>query len=334
MTNATEDPILLKYNHISHQFTKYVGVNLYIVCLFGSIMNILTFMQRTYNSRACSLYLLIASICDFIHLNFGPLSNILQYGFHYDWTITSIIYCKLKTYIVFVFTIISATLTTIASIDRYVLSSRKTTRWRFSTPSIALRCILFTILFWFIFAIPIALCYTRFNHSSHNEQLVCSNLPRHIPCLLIQILYTCILNGFLPPLAMIYFGFLTCNNARHLRQRSLSDSGRIRQINYQLTLMLILQTIKSSFASLPFSLFNCYLLITINIQKSPTFQAKENLVNQIVYLLYWSNYTSFFVYFYASDIFRYQCKKAIKKLARCFYNDKQRRYYHRTQLKH
>ena len=335
MTNETEYLILLKYNHISQQFTKYAGVCLYIICLFGTIMNVLTFMQRTYNSRACSLYLLIASICDFIHLNFGPLSNILQYGFHYDWTINSIIYCKLKSYIVFVFTVISATLTTIATIDRYVLSSRKTTRWKYSTRSIALRCILFTILFWFIFAIPIPFCYSRLNHSSHNEQLICSYLSRRMSCLLIQILYTCIFNGFFPPLIMIYFGFRTCTNARHLRQRSLSDSARMQQINYQLTLMLILQTIKSSFASLPFSFFNSYLLITINIQKSPLFQAKENLVNQIVYSLFWSNYTSFFVYIYSSDIFRCQYIKAMKKLARCFYNDKQRRYYHhRTEVKH
>ena len=46
--------------------------------------------------------------------------------------------------------------------------------------------------------------------------------------------------------------------------------------------MLILQSIKSSFASLPYSLFNCYLLITLNIQKSLLYQAKENLINQIV----------------------------------------------------
>ena len=150
MLNETEYIAVLQYNYISQQFTKYVGIFLYILCLFGTIMNILTFIQRTYNSRACSLYLLIASICDFIHLNFGPLSNILQYGFHYDWTINSIIYCKIKSYIVFVFTVMSATFTIIASIDRYILSSRNNERWKYSTRSIAIRCIFLTILFWFI----------------------------------------------------------------------------------------------------------------------------------------------------------------------------------------
>ncbi|UJR10420.1 hypothetical protein I4U23_014624 [Adineta vaga] len=336
MLNETDYLISLKYNHLSQQFTKYFGVILYILCLSGTILNVLTFMQRTYNCRSCSLYLLVASICDFIHLNFGPLSNILQYGFHYDWTINSNLFCKLKSYIVFVFTVLSATLTTIAGIDRYVLSSRKTTRWKLSTRSIALRCIFFTIIFWFSFAVPVLFCSTRMNHFSHNEQLICSSSSQQISCLLIQIIYTCIFNGFLPPLIMIYFGILTCVNARSLRKRTSTHSTRIRQINHQLTLMLILQTIKSSFASLPFAIFNCYLLITVDMNKSILFQAKENLANQIFYLLFWSNYTSFLVYIYSSDIFRYQCIKALKRSISCFYNDRRRRQqqYRRSELRH
>lgn len=334
MINQTEYLTTIKYNYISQQFTKYAGVLLYILCLFGTIMNILTFIQRKYNSRACSLYLLFASICDFIHLNFGSLSNILQYGFHYDWTINSINYCKIKSYVTYIFTIISATFIILASIDRYVLSSRNTGRWKFSSQSIALRCTLFICLFWFIFSIPIIFCFNRINHFSHNEQLICSIQSRYTPCFLVQIFYICIFNGFIPPIGMIYFVFLTYSNARQLRRRCSSNSIHMQRINYQLTAMLVLQSIKSSFASLPFSIFNCYLLITMNIEKSSLYQARENLIHQIVYLLFWSNYTSFFLYFYSSDIFRYQFFTIIKKLI-CCSHQQQRRYLHQQiELKH
>jgi hypothetical protein len=152
-------------------------------------------------------------------------------------------------------------------------------------------------------------------------------------CLLIQIFYTCIFNGFFPPIGMMFFGFLTSINVRHLRQRCLTNSSRIQRINYQLTSMLVLQSIKSSFASLPFSIFNCYLLLTLNIQKSPLYQSKENLINQIFYLLFWSNYTSFFVYLYSSEIFRRQCLIAIKKLVCCINNNKRRHSNQQTELK-
>jgi len=314
MLNETEYTKTLQYNYFSEQFTKYVGIFLYVLCLFGNVMNILTFMSQTYTSGSSSLYLSVASIFDFVYINLGPLTNILQYGFHYDLTLTSIVFCKIKSYMVFVFAVTSATLTTIVSIERYILSSTNSTRWKYCTRPVALRCIQIIVLFWFIISIPLAFCYTNFNHLSHNEQLMCTNPSGSIHCLLIQILYICIFNGFLPPLITMLFSFLACCNVYHLRQRSLLKSDRIQQINYQLTSMLILQLIKSSFSSLPFSVFNCYLLMTRNMRKSPLYQAKENLVNQIFYVLFWSNYTSFFVYIYSSDIFRQQWVKTIRKI--------------------
>jgi hypothetical protein len=175
MTNETEYDIFQKYNFISQQFTKYAGSALYIICLCGTVMNMLIFRRPTYNRQACSLYLLIASVCDFIHLNIGPLSNNLQYGFDYDWTITSMVYCKTKSYLVYVLTITSGTLTTLASVDIYMLSSKKNTRWNYTRRSVGIRCINLTIFFSIVVSIPIIFCTQRYHHSSHNEQLICSN---------------------------------------------------------------------------------------------------------------------------------------------------------------
>lgn len=118
-------------------------------------MNIITLLQKKYTRRACSLDLLIASICDFIHLNIGPLSNILQYGFHYDWTITSTMFCKTKTYFVYVLTITSGTLTTLASINQFMLSSKKISRRNYAHRSVGIRNIELIIIFWFFISIPI-----------------------------------------------------------------------------------------------------------------------------------------------------------------------------------
>jgi hypothetical protein len=325
MLNETEYEVILKYNFISQQITKYAGISLYLLCLFGTTMNILTFMRQTYSSRPCSLYLLVASVFDLIFLNLGPLSHILQYGFHYDWTITSVAFCKTKSYINFVSGVISATLTTIAGIDRYILSSTDSTRWKYCTRPIAVRFIQFTIPFWFVVSTPIIYCFTRSGHPPHDEQFICSNRSRDPICVFIQILYICIFNGFLHPIIMVFFGVLTCTNIHHLRQRSLLKSARIQHINYQLTSMLILQLIKSSFSSFPFAIFNCYLLITQRMQKSSLYQTKENLVNQIFYILFWSNYTSFFVYMCSSDIFREQWIKSIKSIVFYFCKKRERR---------
>jgi hypothetical protein len=291
------------------------------------------FGQRIYRHRSGSLYLLTASICDFIHLEIGPLPNILQYGFDYDWNTSSIIFCKTKSYFVFVITAISATLTSLANINQYILSSKKNKRWKYSSKIIAIRCIYLTIIISFIISIPIAFCYTRHYHSSENEQLICSNPLQSTFCFVIQIIYTCLFNGFLHPFLMIIFGICTYKNIHHIQQRSLVKSNRIRQINYQMSLMLILQSIKSIFTSLPFAIFNFYLLITMKNSKSLLYQVKENLISQIIYFLFWSNYTSFFVYIYSSNIFKDQWKKTMKKIFCCRFGKKHRHSNYQTQLK-
>ena len=331
MTNDTVYAVFDKYKTVSQQFTKYAGIPLYTSCLCGTVMNMIMFGQRMYRHRSGSLYLLIASLCDFIHLCTGPLTNILQYGFQYDWTINSVVFCKIKSYFVFLITAISATLTTLATINQYILSSKKNKRWKYSSRVIAIRCICLTIIIFSILSIPIAFCYTRHYYSSENEQLICSNPLHGTFCFLIQISVTCLFNGFLHPILMIFFGMLTYRNIHHIHRRSLLKSDPIRQLNYQMASMLVLQSIKSSFASLPFASFNCYLLITMKNYKSLLYQAKENVIGQVVYFLFWSNYTSFFVYIYSSNVFKDEWKKTMKKMFCCLFGKRHRQSHYQLE---
>jgi hypothetical protein len=322
MTNKTEYDTLLKYNFISEQLTKFFGISQYALCVFGTLMNILTFAQQNYTRRPCSLYLLGASIFDLIYLNLSSLSNILQYGFRYHWT-TSLLYCKSQNYLVFVSAMISATLTTLAAINRFLLSSRNINRWKYSTRPFVLRSIPFVVIFWLLVSIPVNICATRFGHVSNNEEMICSNHCRDAFCLSIHVIYTCLINGLIPPLLILIFGLLTRRNVRDSHQRATSN--RAHHTNRQLTSMIIFQSLKSSVSSFPLAIFNFYLILTMNLNKSAVHHAKENLINQVFYLLFWGNYTSFFIYLYSSDIFRNQWIKTIKKLGCCFH---ERRYYY------
>ncbi|CAF0781633.1 unnamed protein product [Adineta steineri] len=326
MSNETDYNNTQKYNFISQYLTQYVGSSLYVLCLCGTIMNMLTFLQQSFQRRACSLYLWIASFCDFIHLNIGLLSNILHYGFHYHWSNRSIIVCKIKNYLVYVLTIISASLTILAFINRYMMSSRQSSRWKFSNRRISIRCIIAIIFFWVIVSIPIIFCSQYGRHLSYNEQLICSISCRYSYGVIIQIIYVCLFNGFIPPVTMAIFGFLTYCNGRNLHQRSQTKSIRVRRINKQLTSMLIFQSIKSLFTSIPYSIFSCYWIFTLKKSKSLIDEAKENLVSEIVHLLFWSNYTSFLVYMCSSNVFRNQWLKAMKKVLCCRLKKKQTYY--------
>ena len=326
MANETEDDLFQKYNFIMQHLTRYGGSSLYIICLFGTIMNMLTFLQRTYKRRACSLYLLIASTCDFIHINLGLLTNILQHGFHYNGRINSTIYCRINIYFVYVLTIISGTLTALASIDRYILSSKKSTRWNYSRRSVGIRCIKLTIFFWIFISIPILFFSEHFHHSLRAEQWICSTSCRRSSCIWVQVVYICLFNGLVPASTMMIFGILTQINVRQLHQRSESKSVQVRRMNEQLATMLVLQSFKLTLTSIPYSFFNLYWIITARTYKSLVHRATENLISQIVVLLFWSNYTSFYIYIYSSDIFTHQWIKAMKKILFCSRKNRERHH--------
>ncbi len=209
MSNETDYIISQRYYFITQQLTIYAGIMIHILCLIGTIMNIITFSQYTYNRRAASFYLLFASIFDLAHLSPRSIPNILQYGFHYDWTINSTILCQIRNYFVYVFTVISGTLTVLAAIDRFLLSSNNSKGWNYSSRLIAKRCTTLTIIIWFVVSIPIIFCSKHYYHSSNNDHMICLSPSKDRFCLSVQILYTCLLDGFVPPLTMMIFGLIT-----------------------------------------------------------------------------------------------------------------------------
>ncbi|CAF1066198.1 unnamed protein product [Didymodactylos carnosus] len=230
------------------------------------------------------MYLLAASVSDFIHMNCGPLSNLIEVGFNYS--IETLLFCKLKTYVNYVIIAIAATFVTLASMDRYILSTKDVDVWIYSTRKMAKRIITITIIFWSILSIPVLNCSTKYN-STIIQGLTCS-WKYHFACIVTEIFYKCIINGLLPLLLMVTFGLLTCRNVRNIRQRSITKSNGLQQLNEQLTTMFLLQTFKSGFSTLPYVIWNCYLIATANLQKSLIRHARERLANQIVCLLFWS----------------------------------------------
>ncbi len=78
--------------------------------------------------------------------------------------------------------------------------------------------------------------------------MICSNPSDNRLCFSVRVMYTCLFDGFIPPLIMMIFSLKTCNNMGHVHRRSKFKSLSARRINQQLTSMLVLQSIKSSFA--------------------------------------------------------------------------------------
>lgn len=316
--NDTDDKFYFeKYHFLTQKFIRYVGFSVYGLCVFTTIMNICTFLRKKYIRRTCSLYLLIASFCDFLHIHTGLLLYILQYGFQYNRFNISTGQHKIMTYLVYVPMIISATLTILTYVNQFLLSSRIVSRWNFGSFPVAIRNIILTIIFWFIASIPVSLCVNIHYHVFNSERFTCSNTCQTLLCRWIYGLYTCLFNGILIPMIMIIVGLLTYKNIRHLQRRLNFRSTFTQRINEQLIRMLILQSFKSLVTSVPYTIYNIYLIITINRKKSVEHQGMEIFIGEIVHLVFWSNYTSFIIYICSSNIFRQQWIRTMKEVFCC-----------------
>ncbi|CAF4046168.1 unnamed protein product, partial [Rotaria sordida] len=104
---------------------KYMIVILYIIGTLGAILNIITFLQKQIRRNSCSLYFLSSSIIDFCIMNVFILMEIIT-TFNKplsDRIYSTNIWCKVGNYIMFILPCLSSSYITLASIDRFCISS-------------------------------------------------------------------------------------------------------------------------------------------------------------------------------------------------------------------
>ncbi|UJR19722.1 hypothetical protein I4U23_022856 [Adineta vaga] len=116
--------------------------------------------------------------------------------------------------------------------------------------------------------------------------------------------YVLILVGILPASITVLFGSLAYFNVRQLAHRTLPLVRR--QLDKQLTTMVLLQVISNFFAIVP-PLITMILLLQSNLIKDPVIIAQVQLANYVNYTFYYFYFASpFYIYICVSQRFRQQ----------------------------
>ncbi len=290
---------------VQEYFTRY-GMSTYLILgNFGNLFNIIIFCQRSHRNNSCSLYLLTASIMNIFIINFGVIPTIYSLN-HRDPESYSIIYCKLRLYLLHSTLMISRSMIVLACIDRFAVSSTSNRLHLFGQPKIAICLIIFISFFWPIIASHILVFLTI-----KSEQ--CSAYGKYS---FIYSIYSCIVAGFLPPILMIIFGFLTVRNLRHIHSRVRPNIIRIIHIHrkdYYLSVMLMCEVIVYLISTIPYPLQTLYLTVTRDVMKSISRIQIESFITFLAYsfLIYINSASSFYIYISTSHAYRRQCRRFI-----------------------
>jgi hypothetical protein len=291
---------------IVQEYLTCYGMSTYLILgNFGNLFNIIIFCQRSHRNNSCSLYLLVASIMNIFIINFGVLPTI--YSLYYiDPENYSIIYCKLRLYLLHSTLMISRSMIVLACIDRFAVSSVSPRFHVFGQPKVAICLIILISFIWPIIASHILVLLTI--QSGH-----CSAFGKYG---LIYSIYSFIVAGFLPPTLMITFGVLTIRNLRHIHSRVQPNIIRVAHIHrkdYYLSVMLMCEVTVYFISTISYPIQTLYLTITRDVIKSSTRIEIESFITFLAYsfLIYINSAATFYIYIGTSHAYRRQCRRFI-----------------------
>ncbi|CAF1276759.1 unnamed protein product [Adineta steineri] len=311
MNNATIDEVTF----IAHKLIITMGIIMYVFGLIGNALNICVFTiwcrshkqgnENNGNNRPSnsSLYLLTSSYANFILIIYPLLTRIVYDGFQYPKTPNNVIFtCKLRYYVLHTSDLISLTCICMATLDRYLISSRQARLRQLSTTPYRTKQIILLIIF-IIGLHNISVGY-YYEISDFDDCIISSERYLYYYLCIIQIFF----HAVFPICFLSVFGTLT------YKQLKLSSRTTI-QLNFhmdkQLSRMLLLLCISILISSIPYCMGYTYLIAFNYIN------TKLLSYNLIIYFIaavsFFANaVSSFYIFFISTPNFRRQVKKILQ----------------------
>ena len=272
--------VILQYMSI------YYGIPVLAGGMFGGIVNTIVFLSlKTFRQNSCAFYLTIMSIVNVGQLFTGLLSRILISGFGIDWPTSSPFYCKFRYFLLQTCSMISLSCTCFATIDQYFATSANP-RWRrWSSLKVAHRLTISMSILWSLHGISYLVFFARF-YSPTTGKIVCG-ITNEIFERYHAYGYFLILIGFLPISVNTIFASLAFRNIGRAAHHTIPLVRR--ELEKQLTMMVLVQVVLNACTLLPSSLVST-LQKSADLASNPKIAANLQFAYMVSTLIYYLNF--------------------------------------------
>jgi hypothetical protein len=264
-------------NFAIQEISIYFVIPIFIIGVIGGCLNVIIFLSlKTFRQSSCVFYLMIMSAFDIGRFFLSVLPYIMRWGFATDWGVSSLFFCKIRLCIFSICTLTPMTCLCLAIIDQYFATSSHPRWQQCCNIKLAHRLTAIFCSIWILQGIP----YLEFyNHiiSPLTNQTVCQ-VTNDIFNQYLSYGYYVTLTNLLPLIAVV-FGLMAYYNARRLAYRAVPLVRR--ELDKQLTVMVLVQVLISFCTSVPFSIDNIFTIINTQ-QNDPVFLAKKFLAGTII----------------------------------------------------
>lgn len=239
--------------HVTHQVTIYVGFPVFILGVIGGSLNVLVFLSlKTFRQSSCAFYLTVMAGISVGYLVTGLLTFLVMYGFGIDWTKQSRFYCIFREGFVHISMLIALSCLCMATIDQFFATCSSPRLQQLCNIKLARRLCFFFTIFWFLYGIAFFTSYDLVYYPSVGEW----------DCTVIRSTFQWYFNTFhvlvllcgLPLFITVLFGLLAYRNVKQLSYRTVPLARR--ELDKQLTVMVLVQVVYNVFALLPYFIIN------------------------------------------------------------------------------
>jgi hypothetical protein len=270
-------------NFLSQQFAIYLGTTILITGVLGGCLNVLIFLSlHTFRESSCAFHLIIMSIFNIGQLLTGLLGQIMSIGFNTDWTQSSSSYCKWRYASIQACMMISLTSVCFAIIDQYWATSSHRRWQQWCNIRLARRLSAICVIVWFLHGIPFVLYFDHIVVLT-TKKITCS-FTNDIFRQYVNYVWSPIISRVIPLTITIVFGLLAYRNVRQLTYRTVPLVRR--ELDKQLTTMVLLQVVITCFAIIPYFIVNMITSYT-NLTKDPVTAAQLQLASILTVCLYY-----------------------------------------------
>lgn len=288
---------MLFLTNIAYYVTIYLGIPIYILGNVGSLLNI----RILYSNRIhpYSFLLIYSSIVDCFVLNIGLIPRILAVGFNIDPTLSHLGWCKIRTYILRISTLISLYTICLTSIDRFFVSCR-TVRWRQMSNIRFIRSSLFFITF--LISTEGLPFYILTDIRRNNNISSCTPMYNLIFARYASFFCIPILFGILPLSILIIMAILIYYN--------LHRRIHLRKAQHTLTLIILFRIASVVVSCGPYTCYFVYSAIVsliAPIRSSERLAIESFILNVVSICLYVTYSSAFYVHYGTSPMYRKQC---------------------------
>jgi hypothetical protein len=214
---STNSTYVLTLTTIIRDVSLTINFVTLIIGTIGSICNLITFTAPQLRRNACAFYLLCATTFQLISILFGVPTRMALDSFESNWERQSIIFCKIRYYLVLTLSQLATLYMLLSIMDRCLATYDSVAIRAWSQLKVAHRLSASVLIVGFISNIHLLVFFTIYNNS-------CQAVPGSIYAFFI-VGYTLIIVILLPHILMLILSVITFSNIKRVKRRVVPVSN-------------------------------------------------------------------------------------------------------------